>query len=107
MGDFGGCHNRPSEAHCFGFAVSKLRSAMPRLHGVFHDMPSPMAALAGVTGGWAWQVLPVGGIEGRAQIIAPLQRGVDWTGCGFGEAMGLVFYDVIALGGEVFFCAGF
>ena len=34
---------QPTEAHCFGFAVSKLRSAMPRLH--VHDMPSPMAGL--------------------------------------------------------------
>ena len=75
-GFFWGCHNRPSEAHCSRFAVSKLRSAMPRLHGVFHDMPSPMAGLAG-------------------------------PGVGLARAMGLVFYDVIALGGEVFFCAGF
>ena len=80
MGDFLGEVPQPTEAHCSRFTVSKLRSAMPRLHGVFHDMPSPMAALAGVTGGWAWQVLPVGGIEGRAQIIAPLQEGVALSG---------------------------
>ena len=59
------------------FAGSKLRFRLRlRLHGVVHDMPSPMAALAEPDGG-------------------------------SGEAMGLVFYDVIALGGEVFFCAGF
>ena len=46
MGDFGGCHNRPSEAHCFGFSVSKLRFRLRlRLHGVVHDTPSPMAGL--------------------------------------------------------------
>ena len=77
IGDFFGCATTdPLEAHCSRFTVSKLRSAMPRLHGVFHDMPSPMAGLAG-------------------------------PGVGLARAMGLVFYDVIALGGEVFFCAGF
>ena len=50
MGDFFGVP-QPTEAHSSRFAVSKLRSAMPRLHGVFHDMPSPMAALAGPGGG--------------------------------------------------------
>ena len=43
------CHNRPSEAHRSGFAVSKLRSATPRLH--VHNMPSPMAGFR-VGHGW-------------------------------------------------------
>ena len=71
-----GCHNRP-RLTALAFAGSKLRFRLRlRLYGVFHDMPSPMAGLAG-------------------------------PGVGLARAMGLVFYDVIALGGEVFFCAGF
>ena len=44
------CHNRPSEAHCSGYAISKLRSPAPRLHRVVHDMPSPMAGLVAIGG---------------------------------------------------------
>ena len=33
--------------------------------------------------------------------------GLGWTGWWLWRGVGLVFYDVIALGGEVFFCAGF
>ncbi|MGM9838577.1 MAG: hypothetical protein ACI307_00715 [Sodaliphilus sp.] len=40
------CHNRPSEAHRSGFAISKLRFRLRlRLHGEIHNTPSPMASL--------------------------------------------------------------
>ena len=40
------CHNRPSpRLTALATAFSKLRSAAPRLHGVVHDTPSPMASL--------------------------------------------------------------
>ena len=40
------CHDRPSEAHRSGFAISKLRFRFClRLHGVVHNTPSPMADL--------------------------------------------------------------
>ena len=76
-GFFWGATTDPPRLNALAYAGSKLRFRLRlRLHGVFHDMPSPMAALAG-------------------------------PGVGLARAMGLVFYDVIALGGEVFFCAGF
>ena len=73
---FWGCHNRPSEAHCSRFTVSKLRSAMPSL---------------------AWSF----------SRYAISDGGFGWTGRWLWRGVVLVFYDVIALGGEVLFCAGF
>ena len=61
---FGGdCHNRPSEAQSldFGGLQAALRLRL-RLHGVVHDMPSPMAGLGGLGGKTAW-----------GQIIASLR----------------------------------
>ena len=38
------CHDRPSEVFSLAVAVSKLRFRLRlRLHGVLHNMPSPMA----------------------------------------------------------------
>ena len=44
----GSRHDRPSEALFLASAISKLRFRLRlRLHGVLHNMPSPMAALDG------------------------------------------------------------
>ena len=52
--EFGGDWPRPtlSEAHCYGygFLQAALRLRL-RLHGVVHDMPSPMGGLGGM-GAW-------------------------------------------------------
>ena len=46
----GSRHDRPSEAHRSRF---RYLQASPRLHGVVHDMPSPMAGLPPrLRGGW-------------------------------------------------------
>ena len=40
------CHNRPSETHRSRFRyLQAALQASPRLHGVAHNMPSPMAGL--------------------------------------------------------------
>ena len=76
MGDFGGCHNRPSEAHCCSLHCLQAALGYASLAWSFSRYAISDGGFGG-TGWWLW-------------------RGV-----------GLVFYDVIALGGEVFFCAGF
>ena len=47
-------NNRPSEAHHSRFRyLQAALQASPRLHGVVHDMPSPMAGLPPrLRGGW-------------------------------------------------------
>ena len=45
----GDCHNRPSEAHHSGFAISKLRFGFASL-AVFHNTSSPMAVFLAVAG---------------------------------------------------------
>ena len=44
----GFCHDRPSEAHCYSCScLQAALQALPRLHGVVHNMPSPMAGVIG------------------------------------------------------------
>ena len=76
------CHDRPSEAHGSRF---RYLQASPRLHGVVHDMPSPMAGLPPrLRGGW--------------------QRGGGGSEGGVG--VGLFGEEVVGEGGDVGYIDG-
>ena len=70
VGFFWGCHNRPRLT-----ALASLSPSCARLCLACMEF-STICHLR-----WRlWRVLPVGVIEGRAQIIAPLQEGVALSG---------------------------